>query len=237
MGAGGSIETAGFPGFELHQHDHDTTPRYFCHSCNRIFQVSHLHGPVFTCILCDSSFIEEYTPIVQTAHNRRHQLQQQSSTLTQEQARRITNATAMLRLLELQLREELEQLQQAFEQANQRQAQQEQQKSMKLTAAMKVKLRQTEMTIDNICSQPSCPICSEDFAIGIKECKLPCSHIFHSPCVLPWLEMKHTCPICRSELTDTIPEITEFLGFEMDEIDEKLREIGVEVPDINLRTK
>jgi hypothetical protein len=179
--------------------------------------------------------------MVQTSHFRRHQLEQESQGhLTQEQSRRMTNATIMLRLLESQLREELQQLQAAFEQANARQQQAEaavQKQFAKLTAAMKVKLRQSEMTLDTICSQPSCPICSEDFAVGCRECKLPCSHIFHRDCVIPWLELKKTCPICRSELTDSIPEVTELLGFEMEEIEEKLREVGVEIPDFHQRDK
>jgi hypothetical protein len=55
--------------------------------------------------------------------------------------------------------------------------------------------------------------------------------------VIPWLELKKTCPICRSELTDSIPEVTELLGFEMEEIEEKLREVGVEIPDFHQRAK
>jgi hypothetical protein len=248
MGAGGSIETD--PplldyGSTMAAMSSTTHPRYFCHGCNRIFQASPSLGPMHQCILCGSGFIEEYSSAFQPlpVHSSHH------NEMSAEQTRRITNATAMLRLLETQLREELEQLQQAVDQTNQRNRRRQDThdfsdlhdlsdlRNQKLTAAMKVKLRQTEVTLDSLCSQPSCPICSEDFVIGSKECKLPCSHVFHEKCVVPWLEMKHNCPICRATLTDSIPEVTELLALEVNELDDKLKDLGVEVADMKDQTK
>lgn len=51
----------------------------------------------------------------------------------------------------------------------------------------------------------SCPICTEEFEFNEPAKRLPCDHMFHSNCVVPWLKSHCTCPMCREELpTDDI---------------------------------
>ncbi|GKU97452.1 hypothetical protein SLEP1_g10595 [Rubroshorea leprosula] len=45
-----------------------------------------------------------------------------------------------------------------------------------------------------------CVICSEEIAEGKKVKILPCWHYYHGECIMPWLKMKNTCPVCRFEL-------------------------------------
>ncbi|XP_077235967.1 E3 ubiquitin-protein ligase SIRP1-like [Tasmannia lanceolata] len=45
-----------------------------------------------------------------------------------------------------------------------------------------------------------CSVCLEDFDIGSEAKEMPCKHKFHSGCILPWLELHSSCPVCRFQL-------------------------------------
>ncbi|XP_052173662.1 E3 ubiquitin-protein ligase SGR9, amyloplastic [Diospyros lotus] len=50
-----------------------------------------------------------------------------------------------------------------------------------------------------------CVICKEEMREGRDVCKLPCDHLFHWMCILPWLKNRNTCPCCRYQLpTDDV---------------------------------
>ncbi|XP_005413499.1 PREDICTED: E3 ubiquitin-protein ligase RNF115 isoform X2 [Chinchilla lanigera] len=45
-----------------------------------------------------------------------------------------------------------------------------------------------------------CPVCKDDYTVEEEVRQLPCNHFFHSSCIVPWLELHDTCPVCRKSL-------------------------------------
>ncbi|CAG9858115.1 unnamed protein product [Phyllotreta striolata] len=45
-----------------------------------------------------------------------------------------------------------------------------------------------------------CPVCLKEHVQGETAKKLPCGHLYHNDCILPWLSKTNSCPLCRHEL-------------------------------------
>jgi E3 ubiquitin-protein ligase RNF115/126 len=54
-------------------------------------------------------------------------------------------------------------------------------------------------------SEPAtvCAICKDDLPLAVAARRLPCGHLYHSVCIVQWLEMHNSCPVCRSCLPST----------------------------------
>lgn len=46
-----------------------------------------------------------------------------------------------------------------------------------------------------------CNVCLEDFNIDEQVRELPCHHLYHSDCIVPWLQLNGTCPACREPIS------------------------------------
>ncbi|CAI9781335.1 unnamed protein product [Fraxinus pennsylvanica] len=51
----------------------------------------------------------------------------------------------------------------------------------------------------------NCAVCLEDFKEHTRARKMPCNHMFHSDCIVPWLLQHNSCPVCRLRLPTESP--------------------------------
>ena len=68
-------------------------------------------------------------------------------------------------------------------------------------------LKKIEINKDNIkkFNEETCNVCLEGYVEGQTSIKLDCRHYFHDKCIIQWLKMRNTCPVCRHELESNDP--------------------------------
>jgi hypothetical protein len=48
-----------------------------------------------------------------------------------------------------------------------------------------------------------CAVCLDEIEVGGEGTCLPCSHKYHPACIVPWLRLHSTCPICRDKVVES----------------------------------
>lgn len=71
----------------------------------------------------------------------------------------------------------------------------------------------------HLSTDPHCAVCKEVFDLGTEVKEMPCKHLYHSDCILPWLVLRNSCPVCRHEMpTDNFDSATEPIRAQINDV-------------------
>ncbi|XP_060962569.1 E3 ubiquitin-protein ligase RZF1 [Cannabis sativa] len=71
-----------------------------------------------------------------------------------------------------------------------------------ISSILTIKIKESHLNKDT----EYCPVCKEEFELGGEAKELPCKHIYHKDCIVPWLRLHNSCPVCRHELPVEVGE-------------------------------
>uniref|UniRef100_A0AC34QJA2 RING-type domain-containing protein n=1 Tax=Panagrolaimus sp. JU765 TaxID=591449 RepID=A0AC34QJA2_9BILA len=82
------------------------------------------------------------------------------------------------------------------------------------------RLPMTKVSQKHVDNEAQCITCMETFKLDEDVVELGCHHIFHKPCLVPWLQSHRTCPICRQTVDPaTWPAAHDRTFADMDDLD------------------
>ncbi|KAG2391289.1 hypothetical protein LR48_Vigan07g069800 [Vigna angularis] len=57
-----------------------------------------------------------------------------------------------------------------------------------------------EINASHMVTESHCAVCKEPFELCTRAREMPCKHLYHPECILPWLAIRNSCPVCRKQL-------------------------------------
>ncbi|KAJ0085164.1 hypothetical protein Patl1_08397 [Pistacia atlantica] len=91
-----------------------------------------------------------------------------------------------------------------------------------------------KITETHLKNESNCPVCKEELMVDGEARELPCKHIYHSECIVPWLRLHNSCPVCRHEVPISSDSNIDTSGAD-DEISEDHEEEGLRRRCLRLR--
>lgn len=184
-----------------------STRRYWCHLCKREFNKIYIDNTEVQCTTCGNNFCEELSNNTSEEDHpsnfEPYESPQEELALPRLGMRRSSGILSLIALmLGMTNTEEEDNMESILNylMANDHNRYGNPPASKSAVDKLeKISLTERE-DIRKMSNDSSCSVCKDEFEVDQNLINLPCKHLFHDECIMPWLNERNSCPTCRFEL-------------------------------------